>query len=358
MKTKLLFWAGVMCAVLTKVYAQDTKIRFFGQPGFEYFYNTQQAVGSPYFRSGSFVLFVTSQLSEKASVAGELNAHYMVTTGAELEIERLYLSLQQNDYLTFRIGKMYTPVGYWNLNYNFGLILQPTITRPSILQPTHDGGFVNTRDVGVQADGSGITNLGVFYKLFVFNGIGKNGGHLGIPYQLGEAPGSVLQLGIEPTDGLKISASGMYQLLQKNYPNQFGDIFNEDVNMLLGSSSISYMNPDKKLELIAEYYLENKTYKSIGSRLLQGGFAYIGYKANSQVVPYVYVETTRFDSNDIYYPAINIYTNQPYVSTNKFDVGLRYKHSNYIVYKFEIEAMHQEQFGTSIGAKTQFAFTF
>ena len=354
------FTSVIIFVLLASYYtvAQDTKIRFFGHPGFEYLYNNDLKKGSPYFRSGPFVLFVTSQLNDKVAVAGEVHAHYMATTGAEVEIERLYITYDHKDYLSFRFGKMYTPIGYWNLNYNFGLVLQPTISRPSILQPTHDGGFINTRDAGFQVEGSGISSVGFFYKAFVFNGVGKNGGYLGIPYQLGEAPGAVLQLGLEPTDGLKISASGMYQILQKGYPNQYDSVFTEDIKSMMWAGSVSFMNPDKKFECITEVFYDSKQYKSIGTKGLYGGFIYLGYKLSSKIIPYIYSETTKFDYTDIYYPRINVYTGQPYVDLTKFDLGLRYKYSGSLVYKFELEAMKQDRFGFSFGAKTQVAFVF
>lgn len=338
--------------------AQDTKIKFFGQPGFENFYNTKSNVGSPYFRSGSLVFFMTSQLNEKFSVAAELNAHYMVKTGAEVEVERLYIKYDATDKLSFRFGKMYTPIGFWNLNYNYGLILQPTITRPSMMQPTHDGGFINTRDAGFQVEGSGISPIGIFYKVFVFNGVGKNGGFLGVPYRLGETPGATLQLGVEPTDGLKISLSSMYQVLQKGYENQFGSTFGEDIHANLFGASISHMNGEKKFEFICEAFLERKSYKSIRTKNLYGAFVYSGYKLSEKFVPYIFAEHTEFDYTDIFLPAINAYTGQSYASNSRFDLGIRYKYSPNLVFKLEGEGLVQDRYGFSLGVKSQVAFSF
>jgi hypothetical protein len=112
MNKKKLVITAIFALSITSIFGQDTKIRFFGQPGFEYFYHPDKSLGSPYFRSGPLVLFTTSQLTEKFSVAGEFHAHYMVTVGAEAEIERFYIKYVHNYYFSVRFGKMYTPIGY------------------------------------------------------------------------------------------------------------------------------------------------------------------------------------------------------------------------------------------------------
>jgi hypothetical protein len=56
----------------------NTQIKLFGQPGFTYCYNKELKTGSPFFRNGKFIIYKTSQLIERISIAGELNAHYDV----------------------------------------------------------------------------------------------------------------------------------------------------------------------------------------------------------------------------------------------------------------------------------------
>lgn len=165
MTTKCIFLdqAKICCLVFVLVGTQalaqvqdHTSIRFYGHPGFDFYSNNDQNSSSAYFRGGPLVLFVTSQLSDRISVAGELNMHYMARTGAEIELERMYLRYHWKDQLSFRVGRMYSPIGFWNVNYNFGLVLQPNISRPRILNPTHDGGFIQTRETGLQLEGDNI----------------------------------------------------------------------------------------------------------------------------------------------------------------------------------------------------------
>lgn len=335
-----------------------TSIRFYAHPGFDYFNNPSQNSSSPYFRGGPLVTFISSQITEKVSVAGELNMHYMAATGAEMELERMYVKYDYKSYLNFSVGRLYSPIGFWNVNYNFGLILQPNISRPRILNPTHDGGFIQTRDIGLQLGGDNIGKAGFFYRVLFSNGIGRNGGLLGVPYQLGSQLSYTVQLGIEPVEGLRISFSGVLNDLPAGSLTQFDSPVPEAMKSTLLSASISHMSFDRKFEFIAEGYSNEHSYNTQPNKSLTGAILYMGYKANSKVVPYFFAEFLDFPNADPYYPALNPYTNQIYVSSNEFNLGLRYHITSNLVLKGELAALDQDQFGWSTGIKTQVAVGF
>jgi hypothetical protein len=337
---------------------EATSIRFYAHPGFDYFTNPSQNSSSPYFRGGPLVLFITSKINDKVSVAGELNMHYMATTGAEMELERMYIKYDYRNYLNFSLGRMYSPIGFWNVNYNFGLILQPNISRPRILNPTHDGGFIQTRDIGLQLGGDNIGKTGFFYRVFLSNGIGRNGGLLGVPYKLGSQLSYTVQLGIEPIEGLRISASGVLNDLPLGSLTQFDDPVPEAMKSTLLTASISHMSIDKKFEFIAEGYSSTHDYSQLADKNLTGAIVYMGYKANSKVVPYLFAEFLDFPTGDDYYPTVNPYTKQNYGSSSEYNLGLRYRVSSNLVVKGELAAFNQDQFGWSSGIKTQVAVGF
>jgi hypothetical protein len=356
---KFLTLAVIIGAVSNSFGQANTSIKFYAQPGFDYFSNPEQKTSSPYFRGGPMVVFVTSQVTDKISVAGELNMHYMAATGAEIELERIYLKYNWKDALSFSVGRMYSPIGFWNSNYNFGLVLQPNISRPKILNPTHDGGFIQTRDIGLQLEGENLSSARFFYKFLIGNGIGKNGGLSGTPYALGQSLAYTLQLGVEPVEGLRLSVSGVVNKLPKGSATQFdNNPVSEDVTATVIAGSISHMSVEKKFEFIAEYFRNAHDYATIGEKVLNGGIVYAGYKATSKVVPYVFVEFLEFPTNDPYYPLINSYTSQNFVSSQEYNLGLRYKASASLVFKIEASTVHQEQYGWSYGTKTQVAFAF
>lgn len=350
---------GVCLLTSFTVLAQpNTSIRFYGHPGFDFYTSKDQSSSSPYFRGGPLVLFVTSQLSEKVSVAGELNLHYMAATGAETELERMYIKYDWKPALHVSLGRMYSPIGFWNVNYNFGLVLQPNISRPRILNPTHDGGFIQTREIGLQLGGDGIGKPGFFYRLLIGNGIGRNGGLLGVPYQLGTNMAYTLQLGIEPVEGLKISVSGVTNRLATDSQTQFDDLVPESMNAQMFAASISHMSIDKKFEFIAEGYSNKHDYKTLNDETLKGAILYLGYRTNEKLTPYLFGEWLDFPVNDAYYPTVNPYSNQAYGSSLEINLGLRYRASSHIVLKGELAAYDQDVFGMSYGFKTQAAFSF
>ena len=178
--------------------AQDTKIRFFGQPEFSTSKTADKASfagvdGTGHyikkdtthkfgnFTAGNYVLFVTSQLSERVSILSEASFNNSGNT-TRFDVQRLFLRYYVKDYFSFRVGRMFTPIGYWNNQFTLGLVLQPTIQRPKAIRPSSDGGVLQYRDVGVQFEGDNITNARLFYKVLL-----GNGGLLRIERQAGRA---------------------------------------------------------------------------------------------------------------------------------------------------------------------------
>lgn len=336
----------------------NTSIRFYAHPGFDYISNNDQNSSSAYFRGGPLVTYITSQLSDKVTVAAETNLHYMAISGAEFELERAFIKYYYKPGLGFKFGRMYNPIGFWNSNYNFGLVLQPNIGRPKILNPTHDGGFLQTRDIGLQIEGDNLGKAGFFYRLFVANGIGKNGGFLGVPYALGENVAYTLQLGLEPIEDLKFSVSGTLNNLADGSLTQFGSPVPEKLSTSLFAASVSSIAIDRKIEFVAEYFQNKHNYSSLEDKNLRGAIVYAGYKAGAKFVPYIFCEFLDFPTADTYYPAVNPYTNQAYLSSNEYNLGLRYKASGDLVLKFEVAYMDQQQVGSSVGIRSQVAFAF
>lgn len=358
---RLSLWTGASALFLfsfiaTQSNAQETRIRFFGQPGVEQTYNPKFQEGSVYFRGGGFIMYVTSQLNEKISVAAELNPHYMVKTGAEVEIERIFLRYYIKDYFSVRIGRMYNPLGFWNTNYNFGLLLQPTISRPQILQPLHDEGFTQTRDAGFQIEGNEMGSARFFYKFMIGNGISKNGGIGGTAYALGKDLGYTANLGIEPKDGLKLMVSGYYDDVLTGQITNFGDTVKEDVNYYVLSGSVVYMNPEQKTEFIAEYFAHNYRYESIGTKTTHGAYAYAGYKLTEKFIPYAFAQLALLDDSNPYYntPKQTIGLE----STKSLSLGARYRFDPNAVLKLEYQVTYGDVSEYSFGPRLQFAFGF
>jgi len=120
------------------------------------------------FNMGQFVLHMSSPLSKKVSVFSELSFTARPTQ-YNVELERLIIRYDANDYFKLSFGRYHTPINYWNTAYHHGSWLQTTITRPEMIQ--FGGRFMPVHFVGLLAEGaipSG--SLGLNYNFGVGNG--------------------------------------------------------------------------------------------------------------------------------------------------------------------------------------------
>jgi hypothetical protein len=397
-KTNLL-GAFLLLGSSLAINAQETQFKLFGQPEFQSQTKTQKGnyfsdpskpgfppvwSDSTYvdstksaFSAGNFVLFITSQLTDRLSVLSENTAN--VTNGtAQFEIQRLMAKYYIKDYLSVRVGKMYNPIGYWNNQYNMGLVLQPTIQRPSIIRASNDGGVLQIKNVGVQVEGDNITKLNMFYRVFVCNGAGATI----LKNNLKNQYAVTAQLGIEPIEGLKIIGSAHYDVFNAKQPNSAGISNIKKGTSVLSNASVIYMNPGKKLEFMSEYYYQSSQFDSIGEKSSQGLLTYVGYKVTNKFIPYAqyaYLQAGTKHSTDFYYAGAQ---NGIQLKINDLTLGMRYKLSaNFVVkleYNYRIENtvyrdnsfvlqnplipgyQQGDKIGvtTSHGPRVQFAFSF
>jgi len=342
----------------TLMKAQETQVKFFGQPEFQsqritksgnYFPNPP----SPYpawkdstfsdstksaFAPGNFVLFITSQLTDRISVLSENTAN--INGGKPVfAIQRLMARYYIKDYFSVRVGKMYNPIGYWSNQYNMGLVLQPTIQRPSIIRSESEGGVLQVTNTGAQIEGDNISKARVFYRVMVGNGNGSNS----LESNLKNQYAVTAALGMEPVEGLKILASAQYDNFSAKRPNSAGITNRKGGTALLSNASIVYMNPEKKLEFIGEYYYQSSRFDSIGEKSSQGLLTYAGYKVTNKFIPYVqyaYLQAGTAHSTDFYYAGA---TNGVQLKINDITIGVRYKFTSNFIVKLEYNFRQQHQ---------------
>lgn len=338
--------------------AQETQIKFFGQPEFQSQKTTKKGnffpvKGSPYpawkdstftdstksaFAAGNFVLFITSQLTERISILSENTAN--VTNGVPtFEVQRLMARYYIKDYFSLRVGKMFNPIGYWSNQYNMGLVLQPTIQRPSIIRASNDGGVLQIKNIGFQIEGDNISKMRMFYRVFVSNG----GGSTTLQNNIKNTYAVTAAVGIEPAEGLKVLVSGQYDNFFANRPNSAGIVNKKGGSLLLSNLSVVYMNPAKKLEFIGEYYYQSTKFDSLGEKSSQGLLAYAGFKVTNKFIPYVqyaYLQAGTANSTDFYYAGA---TNGVQLKIHDVSVGVRYKFTSNFVVKLEYNFRQQHQ---------------
>lgn len=372
MKTSLRIAMAI--AFLANAYvatAQETKIRFFGQPEitstkltetsefagvneFGQYVKSDTTYTRTNFNTGNFVLFVTSQLNERISVLSEVSFNN-AKNASTFEVQRLMMRYFVKDYFSIRIGKMFTPIGYWNNQFTLGLVLQPTIQRPMAIRPVSDGGVLQYRDAGVQLEGENISSARVFYKVLFGNGVG----YFGSNDKRDNHIATTIQVGAEPVEGLKVSASGMFDRIEKGKSNPNGSISSlpDDGNLQLIVGSVAYMNPASKFEFIGELLSQKSKFDDVGTYNSHSYYGYAGYRVSDEITPYVLYNSTQAGEShkvgDPYFSPIP-------VNIELVTIGARYKFNSSFVAKLEYEINKSKYFYQDIvmgGTKLDDGFT-
>jgi hypothetical protein len=127
------------------------KLRVFGDLGFAA--NDGKGRVSNTFRIGSVDLFMTSRLSDKASLLGELLFISSSDNSIGIDVERLLFQYRQSDYFGFGLGRYHSSIGYYNTAFHQGAWFETTVDRPFMYAFDDQGGFLPLQEVGVTTYG-------------------------------------------------------------------------------------------------------------------------------------------------------------------------------------------------------------
>ena len=144
------------------------KIRGFGDVGW---HDTTCGLRQDTFALGQFDLFITSRLSDTTSILAETVVEADQTNAVGIDLERLLLQYQPNEYLNLSVGRYHSAIGYYNTAYHHSAWMQTAIGRPFMFAFEDGGGILPVHNVGVSATGkipSGA--LGLHYIAEVGNG--------------------------------------------------------------------------------------------------------------------------------------------------------------------------------------------
>ena len=141
-------------------------LNVFGDVG--YHATDAPGVSSNTFDIGTLDIFMTSRLSEKVSLLGEVLFIANSDNTIYADIERLLLQYRYNDYFAFTMGRYHTSIGYYNTAFHRGAWFETAIGRPFMYA---FGNEIPLQEVGVSTSGqipSG--KLGLHYVAEVGNG--------------------------------------------------------------------------------------------------------------------------------------------------------------------------------------------
>jgi len=164
-------------------------LKLAGFSDFNFGSTTQRGFRSG-FTEGQFAMHVTSALSPRVNVFGELSftarpdagTGTPAATGFNAEVERLMIRFDQSDYFKVSFGRYHTPINWWNNTFHHGQWLQTTVGRPEMTQ--FGGRFIPVHFVGGLVEGA----------------VPAGGLHLNYNLGLGNGRGAVLSRGGDAGD--------------------------------------------------------------------------------------------------------------------------------------------------------------
>lgn len=123
------------------------------------------------FALGQFNLFITSRLTDKASVLSETVIEADQSTNEfSVDLERLELLYAVSDHLNFQFGRFHTSIGYYNTAYHHSAFMQTALGRPFLFAFEDGGGILPVHSVGMSATGTVSSKLGLHYIAEIGNG--------------------------------------------------------------------------------------------------------------------------------------------------------------------------------------------
>lgn len=291
-----------------------TQFNLFGH--IEYDFDKLPTTDNSYFSLGEQDFFITSKLTDRISFLGENVIRYDSKSPSYFipSIERVQLKYDYFKNHSFVIGKLHTPVNYWNDVYHHGRLFFPTIDRPlafSYLVPVHT--------LGIRFQGQNIGNIKFGYDLVTGNGISSTDfSDAGLNNSL------MAGIHIKPFDNFRLGVSYYYDFIQGNFSGIHSGhatsthqaaalIYKGGINYELFSLSVSYFS--NKLEFLNESSLNKSGSDTLGIAINYSSFTYLGYKINSKITPYLCYDFVDVSNKDMHIG---------HLSRNKFILGCRY----------------------------------
>ena len=106
------------------------------------------------FYTGDFGLFLTSKLTEKASVLSEIVFEDGDAQTYKVDLRRLLLKYDYGEHLKMSFGRYQTSIGYYNWAFRSAAWLQTTADRPLVMEFASNGGLLPTQAIGVSLTGT------------------------------------------------------------------------------------------------------------------------------------------------------------------------------------------------------------
>ena len=292
------------------------------------------------FGFGEYDLFITSAISDRISFLGETVFKYDSEAHTEfgLSIERAIITYNLHGNHNLVMGKIHTPLNYWNDTFHHGRVFFPTIDRPLLFSAR----IIPLHTMGVGFAGNDLGNIKFGYNLFVGNGLGSSEVE-----DDNQEKSVTAAIHIKPADRLRIGLSYYYDIISEGADVHGIGEMDHMVNQHLISASVSRFG--KKFEFLTEATGALNHTDSTGTKNTIAGYAYAGYRIKEKFVPYVRYDNIRYQTGEMFYTKNNM---------QSFVAGLRYEINYLAVVKLEYQHLDNEFTPDVDKVTVQFAIGF
>jgi len=247
------------------------------------------------FTLGESTLFVATTLGERWSAITEITYQPKLYRDDTVKVERLQLRYELNDEQYFVIGKIHTPMNYWNDTYHHGRVFFPTIYRPLAFER-----FIPIHDIGLRWGGRGIGEQDLFFDLVLGSGITAESEHEFFGNGINSTTASVgfypledwtLQVGYYSDTLIDHETLPGHQMHATPMPNNMG----QDLDFELFAFSSQFENG--KFRALTELSV-NRTEDSDWNYSI---FQYGAYKVDPDLALYAYYDMTSVDDSGLHF---------------------------------------------------------
>ena len=291
------------------------------------------------FGFGEQDLFITSVINDRISFLGESVFKFTPSSPTEfsVSVERVVIKCNIKGNNDLILGKVHTPINYWNVSYHHGRVFFPTIERPLLFAAD----IIPLHTVGVGVQGHDLGKLKFGYDLFVGNGLGSTE-----ILDNDKSKSITASVDIKPMGRWRFGASWYYDVVAKG-ADVHDRTINWKVNQHLLTASVSQFG--KKFEILAESTAGINHTDTTGSKTTFASYLYSGYKVTDKLVPYFRFDNIHYQPGEIYYHKDNV---------TSLVVGMRYEINYLAVVKLEYQYKHSEITNNTNKVTAQFAIGF
>lgn len=298
------------------------------------------------FAVGDTSLFLTSHLNSKAMVLGEITFSETAEQEFEVDVERLMLKYDFNDYLKMSFGRYHTAVSYYNQIFHHGQWLQTATDRPLVVEFSDHGGLLPSQAVGLSVTGqipSGRLGLNYIFEYGTSDTHRPTINGSGLA-EIEEDNGQATTIGLfakpDWLQGLEIGGSFYHDRIQPGG----GPLHMEQS---IGSAHVVYITP--RFEFLNEGFLIQHKVEETGQTFNNPAFySLISAKFHGRWRPYFRYQYVNATSP--VFPDVTL--------RHGPSGGLRYDFNDYIALKAQLDRTMRRSLSTFNALNLQLAFRF